>query len=97
MSVLIASIVDSVAIIDLWVMSCRVFKRDLELLIMDKLVAKCLQLKIDKIKGIYYPTVKNSIVKNIYEEFGFKKIDENLFELSTVEYEKKSSIVTEIL
>ncbi len=96
-SVVIASIVDSVAIIDLWVMSCRVFKRDLELLIMDKLVAKCLQLKVDKIKGIYYPTLKNSIVKNIYKEFGFTKIDENLFELSTIEYKKKSLVIMETI
>lgn len=96
-SIIIAEVVDNVAIIDLWVMSCRVFKRDLEALIMDKLVTKCLELKIDIIKGIYFPTLKNGIVKDIYKEFGFKKIDENIFELSTAEYEKKSSIITEIV
>ncbi len=63
--------------IDLWLMSCRVLKRDMECAMMDALVHKCQRSGISLIKGYYYPTAKNSMVKDFYQDMGFDKILEN--------------------
>ncbi|MCH5270452.1 MAG: HAD family hydrolase [Lachnospiraceae bacterium] len=57
--------------IELWLMSCRVLKRDMEFAMMDVLVHQCLQDGIKKIKGYYYPTAKNKMVEKFYEIQGF--------------------------
>lgn len=63
--------------IDLWLMSCRVLKRDMEYAMMDELVKKCRQAGITKIIGYYYPTAKNGMVKEFYSLQGFIKISED--------------------
>lgn len=59
---------------DLWLMSCRVLKRDMEFAMMDQLAAECKKRGITTIYGYYYPTAKNGMVKNFYELQGFEKI-----------------------
>lgn len=76
-SVVIGRIEDTVFHIELWIMSCRVLKRDMEFAMMDMLVEKCLQKGITKIYGYYYPTAKNSMVKDFYSLQGFKKTTED--------------------
>jgi len=61
----------------LWLMSCRVLKRDMEFAMMDTLVEKSRALGIKTIKGYYYPTTKNGIVRDFYEKQGFTKISED--------------------
>ncbi|MGN0431366.1 MAG: HAD-IIIC family phosphatase [Lachnospiraceae bacterium] len=56
---------------DLWLMSCRVLKRDMEFAMMDTLVAACKKAGITEIKGYYYPTAKNKMVEKFYELQGF--------------------------
>lgn len=63
--------------IDLWIMSCRVLKRDMEFAMMDILVKKAKENKIKEIYGYYYPTMKNGMVKDFYEIQGFEKISED--------------------
>lgn len=63
--------------IELWLMSCRVLKRDMEFAMMDSLAKECLFRKINTIKGYYYPTTKNKMVKDFYALMGFKKIEED--------------------
>lgn len=63
-------------LIDLWIMSCRVFKRELELAMFDRLVAACQAQGITTIEGIYYPTRKNLLVVDFYATIGFEKIAE---------------------
>ena len=63
--------------IELLLMSCRVLKRDMEFAMMDELVRICREKGIDTIKGAYLKTEKNSMVKNLYEDFGFTKISED--------------------
>ena len=63
--------------IELLLMSCRVLKRDMEFAMMDELVRVCREKGIDTIKGAYLKTEKNSMVKNLYEDFGFTKISED--------------------
>ncbi|MCH5274575.1 MAG: HAD family hydrolase [Lachnospiraceae bacterium] len=70
-SVVIGRREDDTLHIELWLMSCRVLKRDMEFAMMDVLVHKCLQEGIKKIKGYYYPTAKNKMVENFYDLQGF--------------------------
>lgn len=62
---------------ELWLMSCRVLKRDMEYAMMDELVAKAKAIGIKKIIGYYYPTAKNAMVKDFYSLQGFSKIKED--------------------
>ena len=63
--------------IELWVMSCRVFKRDFEYAMLDALVAESVKIGIDTILGYYSPTPKNGLVRDMYNDFGFEKINNN--------------------
>ena len=59
--------------INLWLMSCRVLKRDMEYAMMDELVIKAQEQGIKKIIGYYYPTEKNAMVKDFYNLLGFNE------------------------
>ncbi len=63
--------------IDLWIMSCRVLKRDMEYAMMDRLVEECGKAGIAAITGYYYPTAKNRMVENFYGLQGFAKAEED--------------------
>ena len=63
--------------IDLWLMSCRVLKRDMEYAMMDELARRCRQAGITEIRGYYFPTAKNAMVKDFYGTLGFTKISED--------------------
>lgn len=86
--------------IDLWLMSCRVLKRNMEFAMMDALVEKARQEGIKKIVGYYYPTAKNAMVKEFYQMMGFSKCSEDgggntTWEfLITDDYEKKQNVIT---
>ncbi|MBE5873994.1 MAG: HAD-IIIC family phosphatase [Lachnospiraceae bacterium] len=63
--------------IDLWLMSCRVLKRDMEKAMLDELITRCKQAGIRRVLGYYYPTAKNAMVKEFYAAQGFDKISED--------------------
>lgn len=63
--------------IDLWLMSCRVLKRDMEFAMMDALVKKALERGVKTIYGYYYPTAKNKMVKEFYDIQGFELVSED--------------------
>ncbi|MDD6811851.1 MAG: HAD-IIIC family phosphatase [Lachnospiraceae bacterium] len=63
--------------IDLWIMSCRVLKRDMEYAMMDTVAETCKKQGITEIYGYYYPTAKNGMVKEFYALQGFEKIKED--------------------
>ncbi len=84
--------------IDLWLMSCRVLKRDMEFAMLDTLAATAKQNGIEKIVGYYYPTAKNAMVRGLYGDFGFEKIseDENgnaVWSLDLNNYENKNKVI----
>lgn len=62
--------------IELWIMSCRVFKRDFEKAMFDQLAAACAKMGVTAIRGTYRPTAKNLFVKDFYDTMGFVKIAE---------------------
>lgn len=70
-SVVIGEVKGKEVFIDLWIMSCRVLKRDMEFAMMDTLVHQCRKRNISKIHGFYYPTAKNGMVKEFYKVQGF--------------------------
>ena len=62
---------------ELWIMSCRVLKRDMEFAMMDELAAASRAAGISTIRGYYYPTAKNKMVCEFYELMGFTKMEED--------------------
>ncbi len=76
-SVVIGHINGSVLDMDLWIMSCRVLKRDMEFAMMDGLVERAKKAGLSKIIGYYYPTAKNNMVRDFYDRMGFTKVSED--------------------
>lgn len=83
----------------LWLMSCRVLKRDMEFAMMEQVVEFCKVHGIKKIYGYYFKTPKNAMVKDFYSLQGFDKLseDENentvwLYDLETEKTGKKHYI-----
>jgi len=74
-SLIIGTIKKNELFIDNWVMSCRVLNRTLENFILNNIVKYCKIKKIKKIVGIYIQTKKNSLVKKLYIDLGFLKIN----------------------
>lgn len=65
-------IVEDAIHIRLWLMSCRVLKRGMEYLMMNELVNEAKTKGVSQIIGYYYPTSKNGMVKEFYNNMGFK-------------------------
>lgn len=84
---------------ELWLMSCRVLKRDMEFAMMDELVEKAKNAGVKKIFGYYYPTAKNAMVKGFYGTQGFTKVSEDCEGNSVWEfdikdnYQKKQNVI----
>jgi len=84
---------------ELWLMSCRVLKRDMEFAMMDELVEKAKNAGVKKIFGYYYPTAKNAMVKGFYGTQGFTKVSEDsegnsVWEFDiTDNYQKKQNVI----
>lgn len=76
-TVIIGMIQEKKCHINLWLMSCRVLKRDMEYAMMDALEKHCVIHKIREIYGYYYPTQKNSMVRGFYADMGFTKVNED--------------------
>ena len=62
--------------IDLWIMSCRVLKREMELAMLDTLVEACRERGVTRLLGSYLPTPKNGLVADHYKTLGFSLIAE---------------------
>ena len=85
--------------IELWLMSCRVLKRDMELAMLDRLVERAKAAGLQKLRGYYYPTAKNNMVRDLYERFGFAKVSEDeagstVWELAVDGYENQNHVIT---
>lgn len=76
-SVVIGKIEGDCLDIILWLMSCRVLKRDMEYAMLDELVYAARQKGITCLTGHYYPTAKNGMVRDFYGRQGFQKVSED--------------------
>ena len=97
-SVVIGKIKGTELHIELWLMSCRVLKRDMEYAMLDELV-KCAKAHgIDTVYGYYYKTQKNKMVADLYALFGFDMINssdngDTVWRLDIKEYKNKNSVI----
>ena len=74
-SVLVGRVRDTTVELDLWLMSCRVLNREMELAMFDALVEQCQVRGIRKINGVYIPSKKNSMVAGHYAGLGFIRLN----------------------
>jgi FkbH-like protein len=63
--------------LDLWLMSCRVLKREMELAMLDVIATHAKAIGIRSLRGYYFPTRKNGMVSDHYEKLGFEQISAN--------------------
>lgn len=97
-SVVIGHIQGDVCHIELWLMSCRVLKRDMEVAMMDELVKICSSKNIKTVIGHYYPTAKNHMVSEFYDNFGFVLESEDEdgnkeYSQKVADYEYKNKVI----
>ncbi|MBQ9899422.1 MAG: HAD-IIIC family phosphatase [Ruminococcus sp.] len=98
-SVVIARCEGDIAHIELWLMSCRVLKRDMELAMLDELVRQCRERGVRRIVGYYFKTAKNSMVSELYGSFGFTqdKLDDSgdsVWSLDITDYKNKNKVIS---
>lgn len=84
--------------IDLWLMSCRVLKRDMEFAMLDRLVERCREVGVETINGYYYPTAKNKMVSDLFGRFGFTKTEEHedgstVWQLRVADYKPQNHVI----
>ena len=63
--------------IDTWLMSCRTLGRQMEKFMFDRLVEAAVDRRIARIVGVYRPTAKNGLVKDFYDQMGFRRVGES--------------------
>lgn len=82
---------------DLWLMSCRVLKRGLELAMLDELVKQCKINNLSEIIGHYYKSSKNNMVADLYKSFGFSEVemnqDSSTWKLDLKNYKMKNKFI----
>ena len=83
---------EDIWIIDTWLMSCRVLKRRVEDATLIQIVKGARRKKVKTIRGIYAPTTKNKMVKDLYGSLGFQFVEINsnheIWELSVSDYQE---------
>jgi FkbH-like protein len=67
--------------VDTWLMSCRTLGRQMEKFMFDRLIEAAVARRIKRIVGIYRPTAKNGLVKKLYDQMGFRRVDESTDEV----------------
>ena len=80
--------------IDTWLMSCRALGRQMEKFMSDRLIEAARERSIRRIVGVYKPTAKNGLVKELYDQLGFRRVGE---EAGEVRYELEVPAVPAIM
>ncbi len=70
-AIVIGSVEGELFVVDTWLMSCRVLKRQVEELTLNKIVALAKMRGCSKVVGVYKPTAKNGMVRDLYPTLGF--------------------------
>jgi FkbH-like protein len=63
--------------VDTWVMSCRVLKRGVEEETLNAVVRLARSMGAEVLQGVYLPTAKNEMVRDLYPRMGFKLVEES--------------------
>ncbi len=75
-ALLIAFVHGETLSIDTWLMSCRVIGRTLEFEMLRYLCEKGRERGCRSIRGLYIPTEKNGLVRDLFSDLGFRLIEE---------------------
>ena len=62
--------------IDTWLMSCRALGRQMEKFMFDRLIEAAIARQVRQLLGTFCPTSKNGLVKDLYDQMGFRRIFE---------------------
>ena len=96
-SVVIGEQIGDVLHLRLWLMSCRVLKRDVEQLVLDEIVRRSAERGVRTIHGYYYRTPKNDLVSKHYRDLGFTALVEDAasseWVLETATYQPKNGSI----
>jgi len=101
-TVVLGELTEQTLQIKLWVMSCRVLKRELELALLDALVSKALRGGALEILGHYKRTAKNGMVQDHYARLGFERVSvsedqqNSVWKLRLTDYKTKNKVIKEI-
>jgi len=79
-SIMIGEVKKKSCHLNLFLLSCRVFNRTMEHAMFNEFVKISKEKGLDDIYGYYYPTKKNQIVKNLFDDLGFQKIQSKIYE-----------------
>jgi FkbH-like protein len=84
--------------VDTWLMSCRVLNRQVEEETVNEMVRLAQLRGCTRIRGVYLPTKKNGMVRDLYSRMGFSvvvdDIDRREFELDVESHTKNSTKIT---
>ena len=72
---------DGQAVIDTWIMSCRVLKRTVEQMLLNHVVKRLMGRGVSKLYGEYLPTEKNRLVKDLLPNLGFIRTGQDTYAL----------------
>lgn len=75
--------------IENWCLSCRAFQRGVEELLCNLIVDCARKHKVSQIIGRYVPSEKNSIVAQLFNNFGFTSVNNTDWELNAALFEIK--------
>ncbi len=98
-SVVVGHLAEHALHVDLWLMSCRVLKRDMEIAMLDALVSRARAAGAWSLYGYYLRTAKNGMVANHYKNLGFQEVSGDAAQgstwvLSTRSYENRNRHIT---
>jgi len=75
-SVVIVKVEGETAVVDTWLMSCRVLKRQMEDEVVNEMVRLAQQRGCSKVVGHYLLTEKNGMVRDLFPRMGFGLVEE---------------------
>ena len=73
-SVVIGEKVNDTMMVDTWLMSCRVLRRQVEEEIINEITRLAKEKGCKSVTGVFLPTAKNQMVAELYPKFGFKSV-----------------------
>lgn len=79
--------------IDVWLMSCRVFGRRLDEVVLNVLIESARKAGVAELLGVYRPSKRNALVRDHFQGLGFEKINEDAHGVTSWRLDiKKASI-----
>jgi FkbH-like protein len=94
-SVIVLKLNQDELFIENWFMSCRVLKRGVEYLVLNKIVDNAKKLNCKMVTGEYIPTLKNTLVKDHFQDLGFTFNQDGKWSLNVEGYSPRDHHIKE--